>query len=291
MSIYMLTDVACDLPQSFIDKQKDFYVFPMPYRMNGQNDVAVPDDGSDRVHNFYEALREGKNCTTSQVQLGDYQEVFTDLTNKGYELLYICFTSGCSGTYQTACMARDMVMDENPKAKIVVVDSLCPSGGEGMLNMMALKKRDEGMALDDLAEWVIGMRQHIAHWFTVDDLEHLFRGGRISKSSALIGSMMKIKPVLHVNFEGRLVAKEKVAGRKRSLKALAEKFGEFASPKDGQTLIIAHGDCREDAEYLADVLRREYQTIKDILIYQICPIVGAHSGPGTVALFFLCESR
>ena len=291
MSIYIVTDVTCDLPQKYIDKQKDFTVINMPCRLDGREISVRPYDESSAVHDLYEAMRQGKPCTTAQVPLDEYQSLFAKLLDAGHEVIYICFTSGCSGTYQTALMARNMVLESRPGAKLFVLDSLCPSGGEGLLVHYALEKRAQGMSVEKLAQWILDNRQHIAHWFTVDDLDFLYRGGRVSKTSAFIGGMMKIKPILHVNFEGRLIPREKVAGRKRSLKALAEKYTELAVPQEGQLVVINHGDCEEDARYTADYLRKIAPAVGKIVINPICPIVGAHSGPGTVAIFFLCEAR
>lgn len=291
MALYIVTDAACDLPKSFVDKQKDFCVIPMPYHLDGQEKMYVPYDGSDALHRFYDELRNGAVATTAQVSLTDYQRVFTDLVKDGHEVVYICFTSGLSGTLQTAELAKGMVLESYPNARIYILDSLCPSGGEGLLVYYALQKRDEGMDADALVKWVLAHRQNIAHWFTVDDLDFLYRGGRVSRSSAFLGGMLKIKPILNVNFEGKLIPQEKVAGRKRALKVLAEKYAELAVPKTGQTVVIGHGDCLEDAQYTADVIRHLVPDVGEILFWPIGAIIGAHSGPGTVAVFFLCASR
>ena len=291
MAFYIVTDVACDLPKSYIDKQQNFYVIPMPYRIDGQDKMYTPYDGGPSLHEFYDHLRDECAVSTAQVTLSDYQAIFSRLINQGHEVLYMCFSSGLSGTYQTAKLARSMILEEKPDAKLYVIDTLCPSGGEGMLVHYALKKRAEGMNVDETAKWVLNNRLHIAHWFTVDDLDFLYRGGRVSKSAAFLGGMLKIKPILHVNFEGKLIPREKVMGRKRALKTLAEKYVEFANPKEGQTVFIGHGDCEEDARYTADTLRKLAPSVTDIRIMPIGAIIGAHSGPGTVAIFFLCDAR
>lgn len=291
MAFWIVTDVACDLPKRYIDEQENFYVIPMPYRIDGQDHVYTPYDGGPALHEFYDALRAERVATTAQVSLNDYQRIFSKLIKQGNEVLYLCFSSGLSGSCDTATLARNMILEEIPDAKLYVIDTLCPSGGEGLLVHYALQKRREGLSIDETAQWVINNRQHIAHWFTVDDLDFLYRGGRVSKSSAFLGGMLKIKPILHVNFEGKLIPREKVMGRKHALKTLAEKYVELANPKEGQLVIIGHGDCEEDAQYTAEALKKLAPSVKDIRFWPIGAIIGAHSGPGTVAIFFLCDAR
>lgn len=201
------------------------------------------------------------------------------------------FSSGLSGTYQAALLAQEMVLEETPHARLLVVDSLCASAGEGLFVHYAIQKRAEGLSLDETAQWLIDHRQQFVHWFTVDDLDTLKRGGRVSATAAFMGSMLKIKPILHVNYEGKLIPREKVQGRKKSLKVLAEKAASLAVPKEGQTLFIGHGDCEEDAEYVLACMKALGFEPKEVLITAIGAIIGAHSGPGTLAVFFLGEER
>ncbi len=291
MSFYIVTDVASDLPKSYIEKQKDFYVISMPYTLNGKEEKYTPYDGTDALHNLYQSLGNGAQVTTAQVSLSAYTKVFKELLKAGHEVLYIGFSSGLSGSFQAATLARNTILEELPNAKLYLVDSLCASLGQGLLVDYAIKKRDSGMNIEEVASWTHQNRQNLIHWFTVDDLDFLFRGGRLSKSSAFLGSMLKIKPILHVNFEGRLIPREKVAGRKRSLRDIAEKFTSFASPKEGQTVFISHGDDEEAANYTKDLLLKAHPSIKEVLIAPIGIIIGSHSGPGTVAMFFMGEQR
>ena len=290
MSFWIVTDAACDLPKSYADQVEKFTVMPMLYRLEGKDyPVALGDEST--WHGFYEALRAGKVATTAQVSAAEYQKVFRDLAKQGEEILCIVFSSGLSGTYQAAKLAQDMVMEEMPGVKLLVVDSLCASAGQGLLVHYAIQKRKEGLTLEETAQWLVDNRQKLIHWFTVDDLGTLKRGGRVSATAAFMGSMLKIKPILHVNYEGKLIPREKVQGRKKSLKLLAEKVNELASPREGQTLFISHGDCREDAEYTLECAKALGFEPKEVLITAIGAIIGAHSGPGTVAVFFLGDNR
>ena len=290
MSFWIVTDAACDLTKSYVDQQEKFHVMPMSYHMDNQ-DYPVTCGEKETWHPFYEALRNGKMATTSQVNTAEYLNVFKRLTEKGESVLCIVFSSGLSGTYQAACLAQSMLQEENPNAKVTVVDSLCASAGQGLIVHLALQKRAEGASLSETAQWVMENRQNIVHWFTVDDLDFLRRGGRVSATAAYFGGMLKIKPVMHVNFEGKLIPREKVQGRKRALKTLAQKVNELAQPRDGQTVFISHGDCEDDARYTIACLQEMGFAPKDVMYMPISPIVGAHAGPGTVAIFFLGESR
>ena len=290
MSFWIVTDTACDLPKNYADQVEKFTVMPMYYHMDGQDHPCTLGDES-TWHPFYEALRAGKVATTSQVSTAEYQKVFHELAQQGEEILCIAFSSGLSGTYQAATLAQDMVMEELPGTRLLVVDSLCASAGQGLLVHYAIQKRREGLSLEETAQWLLDNRQKLIHWFTVDDLGTLKRGGRVSATAAFMGSMLKIKPILHVNYEGRLIPREKVQGRKKSLKALAEKINSLAVPHEGQTLFIGHGDCREDAEYTLECAKALGFEPKETLITCIGAIIGAHSGPGTLAVFFLGENR
>ena len=290
MAFWIVTDAACDLPQAYVEKEENITIMPMVYRMDGVDHPCTLGDDS-TWHPFYEALRAGKVATTAQVSAAEYQKTFRELARQGHEILCIVFSSGLSGTYQAALLAQEMVLEEMPGAKILVVDSLCASAGQGLFVHYALQKRKEGLSAEETAQWLIDHRQQFVHWFTVDDLATLKRGGRVSATAAFMGSMLKIKPILHVNYEGKLIPREKVQGRKKSLKVLAEKINALAVPREGQTLFIGHGDCREDAEYTLECLRALGFEPKEVLITAIGAIIGAHSGPGTLALFFLGEER
>lgn len=290
MSFWIVTDVGSDISLDFFKRHEKLEILPMPYRMDGVEKLYNVQDEPSLV-DFYRELRSEKMATTAQVTVDSAFTSFENLTDKGAQVLYIGLSSGISGTVQSAQTARDMVLEKNPKAKIAVVDSLLASAGEALLVHYALKLREEGKTMDETVQWLVNNRQRINSWFTVEDLNFLFRGGRVSRTSALLGSMMRIKPIMHVNFDGKLIPMDKTTGRKRSLKALADKVVERANPREGQTIFISHGDCLEDAQYLAGLVKDGLKNIKGIEFFTLGPIIGAHAGPGTVAIFFLGDSR
>ncbi len=290
MSFWIVTDAACDLPKDYVEKTEKLTVMPMTYRMDGADHPCAPGDEA-TWHPFYEAVRAGKMATTAQVSAAEYQEVFRGLARQGEQVLCIVFSSGLSGTYQAALLAQGMAKEENPAAKILVVDSLCASVGQGLFVHYAIQKRSEGLSIDETARWLTDNRRRFNHWFTVAELDTLRRGGRVSATAAFMGGMLNIKPILHVDAEGHLIPMEKVQGRKKSLKRLAEKVAERANPQAGQTLFIGHGDCREDAEYTLDAIRGLGFQPEHVMVAPIGAIIGAHSGPGTLAVFFLGDDR
>ena len=198
--------------------------------------------------------------------------------------------AGLSTTYQSAVIAADELSQQYPDRKIKVVDTLCASLGQGLLVYYACKKRDEGLTLEELAEWCEKRKYNLCHWFTVDDLMYLKRGGRVSAATALVGTMLQIKPVLHIDNAGHLINISKTRGRNASIAALAKKMGELALPGENDTVFICHGDCIEDAKYLEKLVKEQYG-VKNVLIYYVGAVIGSHSGPGTLALFFLGEHR
>ncbi len=285
MAFYLLTDAACDLDKEFVDSQENFFVFPMNYSINGEEYTFTSFDGSSALKELYDSMREGAVPTTAQINLNDYLSVFKRLTDEGHEVLYICLSSGLSGTYQTAVLARSIVMEKNPDAQLYVVDSLAAASGQGLLVYYALEERKNGLDARALADWITDNRQHIMHWFTVDKLDYLYRGGRVSRSTAVMGDMLRIKPVMNVNFEGKLIAQDKVAGRKRSLKAMVDRYEATADRTRWDTVFVAHGDCEEDAEYLAEKVR-EINPDVQIKFQRVGTIIGCHTGPGIMTLFF-----
>jgi len=290
MSFWIVTEVGSDISLDFYKRYEKLTVLPMPYRLDGvEKEYQVEDEAV--LKDIYRDLRNERVITTAQVTVDSAVKCFEGLARKGEQILYISLSGGLSGTVQSAETARELVLEKYPQAKIAVVDSLLASGGEALLVYYAIQRRGEGKSLDDTVQWLVNNRQRINSWFTVDDLNFLFRGGRVSKTSALLGSMMRIKPILHVNFDGKLIPREKTQGRRRSLKTLAEKCIQLSNPKSGQPVFISHGDCREDAEYLAGLVREGMPGVTDIEFFTLGPIIGAHAGPGTVAIFFLGDGR
>ena len=286
----ILTDSCSDLNAEIAARFQNLEVLPLSYTISGQTSTQ-PFDNAARCSTFYDRLRAGETCTTSQVSPGDFADAFRAHAKRGEAVLGLLFSSALSGTYASACMARDMVLEEYPNAVIELVDTLSASAGEGMVVYDALLRRDAGMPVEENAAYTRAHLQEYAHWFTVDDLHFLKRGGRCSPSAAFFGTMLKIKPVLHVDSEGRLIARSKVRGRVQALRVIAMKFGELEADKD-QVIFISHGDCEKDALVVKDTLVKEFGCAPErIFLSAVGPVIGSHSGPGTVALFFRGKNR
>ncbi len=288
MSFWIVTDTCTDFPASYIAKQKELSILPLSYQIGGQ--VYVPDGSDADTLAFYAKLRSGVVATTSQINVDTWKDTFRNLLQEGHEVLCIAFSSALSGTYQAAVAAQEQLAPEFPQGKLVVIDSMCASLGEGLLVHYALQMRDRGASLEETAKWVRDHLLQVCHWFTVDDLQFLRRGGRVSATSAYIGGIMKIKPILHVDNAGKLIPMSKVQGRKRSLRTLCDKVKEYAMEPEKQTIFISHGDCLEEAEWLASIVKEEL-SVADVMIGYVGPVIGSHSGPGTMAIFFMGRER
>ena len=286
MSYQIITDSCCDFTKDMYEKL-GLAVVPLMVNFRGQ---TFPDRNDESLKDMYAGLRAGEVATTSAANPGQWQELMEPYLQKGEDLLVLAFSSGLSTTYQSASMAADELRNLYPDRTISVVDSLCASLGEGLLAYYACKKRDEGMPLRELTQWLLDNRLHLCHWFTVDDLMYLKRGGRVSAATAIVGTMLSIKPVLHVDNEGHLINVGKARGRKASIQAMAKKVAELGAGFDNSTMFISHGDCQEDAEYLAGLLKEQYGA-KEVYINYVGAVIGSHSGPGTLALFFMGEHR
>ena len=286
MSYQIITDSCCDFTKEMYEKL-GLAVVPLMVNFRGQ---TFPDRNDESLKDMYAGLRAGEVATTSAANPGQWQELMEPYLQKGEDLLVLAFSSGLSTTYQSASMAADELRTMYPDRTISVVDSLCASLGEGLLAYYACKKRDEGMSLQELTQWLLDNRLHLCHWFTVDDLMYLKRGGRVSAATAIVGTMLSIKPVLHVDDEGHLINVGKARGRKASIQAMAKKVAELGAGFDNSTMFISHGDCQEDAEYLAGLLKEQYGA-KEVYINYVGAVIGSHSGPGTLALFFMGEHR
>jgi len=285
---WIVTESTCDFPKAYVDAQDHFYLMHMTYTMDGK--IYTPDGTDANAREIYAHMRAGKMLSTSQINTDEWAKCFESILSQGNDVLAIVFSSGLSGTYMSAVAAAEELRPKYPERKLELIDSLCASAGEGLLVHYALENRKNGMTLAENAHWVRANVQNLIHWFTVDDLHFLRRGGRLSAASAYLGSLLLIKPVLHVDHEGHLIPMEKVQGRRRSLRALCDKLKKYAVNPEEQTVFISHGDCLEDAEYLAELLKKEAH-VKQVEISYVGPIIGAHSGPGTVALFFLGNGR
>ena len=290
MAIRVFTDVTSDLPAGYA-RDRGLTMLPMTVTLDQreyQYQADPEQDGLD-IHAYYEALRTGSNSTTAQVNVQLYLDVFAEALEAGDEVVYVAFSSGLSGSYQAACLAKRQ-MDERFPGRLYVVDSLAASLGQGLLTHLVLDKRDQGASAAELAAYAEEMRLRVNHWFTVDDLMFLKRGGRVSGVAAVMGQMLSIKPVLYVDDEGHLIPVSKVQGRKRALKALVDKMVQLAPDAKNYPIFISHGDCEEDARFVESQVRK--QAGADIALFNpIGPVIGAHSGPGTAALFFISEGQ
>ena len=240
---------------------------------------------------FYAKLREGKMSTTSQINADEFTRVFEPVLQGGEDVLYIAFSSGLSGTCQSAFIARDELKEKYPERKIYVFDSLCASLGEGLLVYHAAMLKRAGTDIDSLYKWLGENVLKLCHWFTVDDLNHLKRGGRVSSTAALVGTMLGIKPVMHTDSEGRLTPVSKARGTKAALRALVDKVGEIGvEPEKNQPMLICHANCPESVEYVKGLLKERFG-VTDVRDEFIGPVIGAHTGCGTLGLFFVGTER
>ncbi|MBR0423122.1 MAG: DegV family protein [Clostridia bacterium] len=281
----LITDSTIDLPVKILETL-NIEVIPMTFVM--QEKVFV--DGSMEAKDFYSNLRNKIVPTTSQISPSVYVEQFSKFAKEGKDILYVCFSSGLSGTYNSALIAAKDVMKAYPECKIVVVDSLCASIGEGVLVYEMALKKNNGATLEELADWAEKNKLNICHLFVVDDLKHLQRGGRISKSVALVGSMMNIKPVLIVDSFGKLKLVEKVRGKSKAADYMISQIEKHAKDVHLQTLYIVHGDCEEEAKDFANKIKEKLK-VKNFVISNIGSMIGAHVGPGTLAVVFFGDKR
>lgn len=286
MSYQIITDSGCDLPASMLQALSVTSV-PLTVNFGGK---ALPDSVDEGIKEIYAGLRAGQTATTSAINPDGWARVIEPALRSGQDALVLTFSSGLSTTYQSAVIAANDLKEQYPDRTVLVVDTLCASLGQGLLVYYACKKRDEGMSLQELAAWVEENRFHLCHWFTVDDLMYLKRGGRVSAATALVGTMLQIKPVLHVDDEGHLINKAKARGRKASIEALCNKAIELGVGYENDVMYICHGDCIEDAERLAAMVK-EKCGVKEVFIGYTGAVIGSHSGPGTLALFFLGKNR
>ena len=292
MSFELVTDSCCNLAEETIDRY-GLHVLPLTFMADGEDTVYqsyLKGEKTD-LSQFYKMMRDGKVFRTSLPNLSNTEALFRSLLDAGRDILYLGFSSGLSGTYEATELLAKQLRGEYPDRKIYTVDTLAASGGQGLLVWHACQHAEAGEGIDAVRDWVEGNKLRLAHWFTVDDLMFLWRGGRVSKTSAWAGTLLNIKPVLHVDDEGHLIPMEKVRGRKKSLTALLnhmEKTG--TQPLADQMVFITHGDCLEEAQWLEQQIRERFG-VRDIVVNCIDPVIGAHSGPGTMALFFLASNR
>ena len=288
MGYLITTDNMADLPEEYL-KEKQLLTMSLTYLLNGQTYNA---ENSLPYQEFYKKMREGCMPTTSQINPQEAKEKLAEFLKINKNIIHIAFSGGLSGTFNSVRLAAQELMEEQPDCRITVIDSLAASMGEGLLVYKALEQQEAGLSYEEMVEWIENNKLHVCHYFTVDDLFHLYRGGRVSKAAAVLGTMINLKPVLHVDDEGHLIPLSKVRGRKKSLNALVDgmekQMGSFREKND--IIFLSHGDCYEDALYVQEQIKKRFG-IEKFMISPVGPTIGAHSGPGPVALFFMGEAR
>jgi DegV family protein with EDD domain len=289
MADYLITtDNMADLPEEYL-AQHQLPTMSLTYLLDGQIYNA---ENSLPYQEFYKKMRSGCMPTTSQINPEEAKEKLKQFLKINKKIVHIAFSGGLSGTYNSVRLAAEEIMEEDPDCRIAVVDSLCASMGEGLFVHKTLQMKESGMGFEELVTWLEDHKQNFCHYFTVDDLFHLYRGGRVSKTAAVLGTMINLKPILHVDGEGHLIPIAKVRGRKKSLAALVDRMEQkMGSWRDKNDIVfISHGDCLDDALYVKELVQKRFG-IENFLISPVGPTIGAHSGPGTLALFFMGETR
>ena len=285
----IITDSCCDLTQELADELR-LIVAPLYVNYKGGSYPNLLDGSGLNVKEFYNGLRAGENATTNAVNPSQWKEITEPVLRNGQDALILAFSSGLSTTYNSACIAAQELMEEYPDRKVCVVDTLCASQGQGMMCWYVVKKQREGATLEEARDYAEEIKPNMAHWFTVNDLFHLKRGGRVSAATAVVGTMLQIKPVLHVDDEGHLISVSKARGRKGALEAIAAKVGEDAIEPEKQTMFIVHGDCLEEAQFVESILKEKYH-VPEVHINYVGPVIGSHAGPGVVAVFYFGKKR
>lgn len=283
----IVTDIFCDLPKEYC-YENDLTVVPASYTMGDKTYVVSLELDDHKA--FYQALREGAVAVTTQVNTDQFIQAFTPILESGQDLIYIAFSSALSGTFNSGRMAVEELQQKYPDRKICAVDSLAASLGQGLLVFHAVKMQKQGHTYEEIVAWLEANKQKVNHWFTVEDLHFLRRGGRISGAAAIVGSILSIKPVLHCDENGRLKPVIKLKGRRKALQALVEQMETQGENIDGQQVFISHGDCMDDALQLKNMVLEKYPKCKVDINY-VGPVIGSHSGPGTLALFFMGTKR
>ena len=285
----ILSDSSCDLPAEMVEAMQ-LRILPLTVSIGGAEYADYPDERELSTERFYELLRSGLTAVTSAANAEAFFAEMAPILEGGKDILYIGFSSALSGTFQNAGIAAEELREKYPERTVLCMDSRCASMGQGLLLTLAVAAKNEGKSLQELKEYVEAVIPRLCHWFTVDDLHFLKRGGRISAATASVGTLLHIKPILHVDPEGRLVQMEKARGRKAAIEALSQKVAAYATEIETQTVMISHGDSPEDAEKLAQKIRERLRPA-GIIIHTVGPVIGAHSGPGTLSVFFLGTQR
>lgn len=288
MGIKIITDSSCDLPREYVDNN-NIEVISLVLNLDGQ--IIKDDLGKTLSYkDFYQKMRDGATPTTSQINAHEFEEVFIKHIKNGDSIIYISISASLSGTFNSANIAKNNLLEEYPEAKIELVDSLSASIGQGLLVLKACEMRDNGASIEEIVEWIEENKRKVIHSILIDDLNHLKRGGRISSATATIGGILNIKPSAYLDDEGKLAQGEKIKGKKKALRFLANEVKERAIDSENEVLYICHGDCQEEAESLRDIIEQEVK-FKNVIINYIGNVIGAHTGPGALAVIFLGKNR
>lgn len=285
----IITDSSCDLPASMVE-ELELHVVPLAFMIEEKTYWNYPDHREMSPEAFYEKVAAGSMATTNAVNVGQATDAIEPFLKEGKDVLVLGFSSGLSTTFNSFQIAANDLSEQYPDRKVYAVDTLCAALGQGMMVSQAARMRLEGKSIDEVRDWAEEYRFHQAHWFTVNDLFHLKRGGRVSAATAVVGTMLQIKPVLHMDDEGHLINMSKARGRKASLLALVDKMAEDAIDPASQTIFICHSACEEDAQLVADEVKKRFG-VKEVVIGPIGPVIGAHTGVGCVALFYTGTKR
>lgn len=293
MAVRIITEACADLPKDYVERM-GIKVLPLTVNMDGLSFLFNGVDhyeGELSLKEFYARVREGKMPSTAQATPESFREAFLEALNAGEDVLYLAFSSALSGCFNSANIAKNDLVEEMPEVaeRIALVDTLCASLGQTMLIELVARERDKGASLQELVAYAEANKMRMHHWVAVDDLNHLHRGGRVSGASAFFGTLLSIKPVIHVSPEGRLIPKEKAAGRKKSMHALVDHMVADGSDPDAPVFIV-HGDCLDEAELLAKLVEKKTGRKVDMMNC-LGPVVGAHAGPGTLALFYASDAE
>ena len=286
----IMTDSCCDLSQQEVE-ELELTVLPLSFTIEGKTLLNTPDHADMSPEEFFAKIAAGADCTTAAANVGQFTDAMEKALQEGKDILCVCFSSALSTTYQSACIAAETVLAKHPEGRIRVIDSLSASLGQGLLiYLTAHKKMEENLTLDQLGDWVEENKLHVCHWFTVDDLNYLKKGGRVSAATALVGTMLSIKPIMHTSDEGKLTVVGKARGRKSSLNTLIDTVGRLGINLQDQVMFICQADCQAEAETVAAQLKQRYG-VKEVYINYIGPVIGSHTGPNTMGLFFVGTER
>ena len=289
MSYVIMTDSCANLPEEIIE-QYGIYVLPLYFRVGDKEMKSYEKGKKTDFKQFYDMMRQKEMITTSLISPERFIDAFDAVLADGKDVLYLGFSSALSGTYQSSTIAAADLLEKYPERKVITVDTLAASCGQGLLALYAAMLKQEGKTIEEVAAWAEEFKLKSCHWFTVDDLFFLHRGGRVSITSAIFGSMLQIKPVMYVSDEGKLCVDSKARGRKQAISSLISKMEEDIVDSEQQTILIAHADCEDEAEKMAQTIRSKMK-VKEILIHYLDPVIGVHAGPGTIAVFYMGKKR